>query len=163
MKAFNASLKEIRDVLLGKTVLDEHGWMHVPGAGEFRLPVGIPDGAASIRVLGLSVSSWMFSTELSEEDAVELARQCMQNIGRRVILRESPGAAACFIRSVFVRPAVMVFAYENGVPVLSIYSGRSVTGPAAVNKAYRDFTVQLPKTMVPAGKIARIKKKKGVK
>ena len=156
----NAALREIKDALLGKTMIAEDGRLCVMGEGDFRIPIGVGEGAASIRVLGVSRSSWSLETQYPPQKVLEIAAQCMHNIGRGLILREQPDAIACFIRSVLVRPVVMTFAYEEGAPVLSIYTGRSATSPLAVRRAYRSFTDQLPESIAPAGKIAKEKKVK---
>ena len=154
------ALREIRNALLGRTMTTRDGRLCVMGEGDFRIPIGVGEGSMSIRVLGVSCSAWRFESSLPPQRVMEIALQCMHNIGREIILRESPYAAASFIRSVFVRPVVMTFSYEGEVPVLSIYTGRSLTSPVAVRRAFRSFTDQLPSTIMISGKIEKEKKEK---
>ena len=156
----NEAFREIRDALLGKTMIAEDGRLCVMGAGDFRLPIGVGEGSTSIRVFGVSRSAWCFQTADPPQKVMETARMCMQNIGRGLILRQQPDAVACFIRSVFVRPVVMTFTYEAGVPVLSVYTGRSATSLMAVQRAYKSFTDHLPGSIILAGKIVKEKKVK---
>ena len=154
------ALKEIKDALLGRTMIAEDGRLCVMGQGDFRIPIGVGEGAASIRVLGVSVDSWRFDSSYDPQRTMEIAVQCMQNIGRGLILRSQPYTAACLIRSVLVRPVVMTFSYEADYPVLSIYTGRSASSLIAVRSAYKSFTDQLPGSIAPVGKIAKEKKSK---
>ncbi len=154
------ALKEIKDALLGRTMIAEDGRLCVMGEGDFRVPIGVGEGAASVRILGMSRSTWRFTTEYPQQKVMEIAAACMRNIGRGLILREQPNAVACFIRSVFVRPVVMTFSYEEEEPLLSIYTGRSITSLIAVRRAYKNFTDQLPGSIAPAGKVVKEKNKK---
>ena len=152
--------REIKDALLGRTFTGSDGRLYVMGDGDFRLPLGVGEGAASIRVLGVSKSTWRFVSSYDVQKTIEIASQCMLGIGRRLILRTRPYAAACFVRSVLVRPVVMVFEYDEAGPVLSIFTGRSATSIIAVRRAYKSFADQLPSSIVPAGKLSEDNTKK---
>ena len=87
--------KEIRNLLLGKAVVDEEGRLVTPEAGTFRVPNGIADGAGAVRFLGVSGKTQYYETDLSEEEIMARAREHMRNSGRGVYLRQHPDAAAC--------------------------------------------------------------------
>ena len=49
--------KEIRDVLMGRTVLDEDGSLTTLEPGMFRVPQGVMDGAGGVFLFGIAQSS----------------------------------------------------------------------------------------------------------
>ena len=86
--------KELRDLLLGKAVLDDDGKLITPASGVFRVPQGITNGAGAVRFLGISGKKRLYETDLDEEELMEEARKCIANIGRGVRLRQQPDAAS---------------------------------------------------------------------
>ena len=131
--------KEIRNLLLGKMVLDEDGKLVTPPAGTFRVPQGVTDGAGSVRLFGITGKARRYETDLSEEAMMEAAAEAMRDMGRALRLREQPDAAACLIRYVMTRPAVLVFRYMEGSPVLTVWTGRGITGWASRLRVFRSF------------------------
>ena len=70
--------KEIRNLLLGKMVLDEDGRLVTPPAGTFRVPQGVTDGAGSVRLFGITGKARRYETDLSEEAMMEAAAEAMR-------------------------------------------------------------------------------------
>ncbi|MCR4725415.1 MAG: hypothetical protein K5772_08275 [Clostridia bacterium] len=136
--------KEIRDILLGRTVLTEDGRLCVPQKGEFRLPGGVSDGAGAIRFLGMLHRTQAFETERRQEDVLRTVTHCFQNMGRAVILREQQDTPACLIRYILTKPLLLTFGYREGIPVLTAWSARSVTGLFSVRRALKAFDGELP-------------------
>ena len=131
--------KEIRNLLLGKAVVDEEGRLVTPEAGTFRVPNGIADGAGAVRFLGVSGKTQCYETDLSEEELAARAAECMRSIGRGVYLRQHPDAAACLIRYVLTRPALLVFRRVEGLGVLTAWTGRGIMSWASRLRAIRAF------------------------
>ncbi len=131
--------KEIRDLLLGKAVLDEDGKLVTPGSGIFRMPQGITNGAGAVRFLGISGKKRCYETDLSEEELMEEAGACMQSIGRGVRLRQQPDAAACLIRYVLTMPVLLTFRWVEGRGLLTAWAGRGLTGRISRWRAIRAF------------------------
>ena len=131
--------KEIRNLLLGKAVVDEEGRLVTPEAGTFRVPNGIADGAGAVRFLGVSGKTQYYETDLSEEEIMARAREHMRNSGRGVYLRQHPDAAACLIRYVLTRPALLVFRWVEGQGVLTAWTGRGIMSWASRLRAIRAF------------------------
>ena len=131
--------KEIRNLLLGKAVVDEEGRLVTPEAGTFRVPNGIADGAGAVRFLGVSGKTQYYETDLSEEEIMARAREHMRNSGRGVYLRQHPDAAACLIRYVLTRPALLVFRWVDGQGVLTAWTGRGIMSWASRLRAIRAF------------------------
>ena len=138
--------REIKDVLLGKVVLAEDGRLTTfpKGKGLARLPLGVSDGAFSVRMLGVMRRAVRYETKLNREKALEEARECMKDIGRGLALREQPDTAACLIRYVLTRPVVVTFHYEGGIPILTAWTGRSLTGLLSLYRAAGAFERHLP-------------------
>ena len=131
--------KEIRNLLLGKAVVDEEGRLVTPEAGTIRVPNGIADGAGAVRFLGVSGKTQYYETDLSEEEIMARAREHMRNSGRGVFLRQHPDAAACLIRYVLTRPALLVFRWVEGQGVLTAWTGRGIMSWASRLRAIRAF------------------------
>jgi len=136
--------KEIRDLLLGKAILDEDGKLIVPEAGIFRIPQGIVDGAGAVRFFGIKKKEFRYASSFDEEQTMSEAARCMQNIGRGLHLREHPDAAACLIRYVLTRPVILTFRYVDGDPLLNAWTGRGPTGWISIRRAARAFERELP-------------------
>ena len=131
--------KEIRNLLLGKAVVDEEGRLVTPEAGTFRVPNGIADGAGAVRFLGISGKTRCYESDLSEEEIMARAEECMRGIGRGVYLRQHPDAAACLIRYVLTRPALLVFRWVEGRGVLTAWTGRGIMSWASRLRAISAF------------------------
>ena len=131
--------KEIRDLLLGKAVLDDDGKLVTPETGTFRLPLGIVDGASTVRFLGIRENRRFYKSELSEKELMAEAEKTMRDIGRGVRLRQQPDAVACLIRYVLTRPVILVFRIEDGCGILSAWAGRSLTGRISRLRAIHAF------------------------
>ena len=131
--------KEIRDLLLGKAVLDDDGKLVTPESGTFRLPMGIVDGASTVRFLGIRENRRFYKSELSEKELMAEAEKTMRDIGRGVHLRQQPDAVACLIRYVLTRPVILVFRIEDSCGILSAWAGRSLTGRISRLRAIHAF------------------------
>ncbi len=136
--------RELRDVLLGKTVANGEGMLCTPEAGTFRLPMGVGDGAASVRLFGLRGRGRACESALAQEETLARVRARMREIGRAVYLREQPDAAACLIRYILTRPALLVFRYTGDGPVLTAWTGGGVTSWISRVRAFRTFGRELP-------------------
>lgn len=134
--------KEIRDVLLGRTVLAEDGRITTLEPG-FHLSAGIGDGAGAVRFLGVMHRSRAFESRLGEIKTLQAAQAAMQNIGRGLILRLQPMTVACLIRYLTTPPVVLAFRYVEGVPVLTAFAGRGLGGRLSVNRAIRVFADEI--------------------
>ncbi|MBR3059606.1 MAG: hypothetical protein IKS05_04605 [Oscillospiraceae bacterium] len=139
--------REIRRVLLGKTLLQENGRLTSMGPGDRRLPLGIGDGAGAVRFLGVGGKSRRLETKLREPAVKNKAAEIMKDIGRGLDLREQPDTVACLIRYVLTRPALLTFRYMEGVPVLTAWAGRGLTGWISRRRALRAFRARLPESI----------------
>ena len=141
--------KEIKSVLLGRTVLAEDGRITTLEPG-FHLSPGIGDGAGAVRFFGVAKKYRYFNTKLSEGNTYKAARTAMENIGRGLILREQPQTPACLIRYLLSRPVVLTFTYEEGIPTLTGWTGRGLTGWFSLRRSFHAFTDELPDTVTVA-------------
>jgi hypothetical protein len=139
--------REIRQALLGRTQPCPDGRLEVLKKGETRMPLGVTDGAGAVRFLGICKKARRLKAACPEQKARLLAAQIMQDVGRELSLSEQPEAAACLIRYVLTRPAVLVFDYQDGVPVVTAWTGRGLTGWISLRRALRAFTRRLPKEL----------------
>lgn len=142
--------KEIRDVLMGKTVLDEDGCLTTLEPGMFRVPQGVMDGAGGVFLLGIARRSRVYETAYSREDTLAWADQRMMELGRVVRLRTQPDTAACRIRYVLTRPAMLTFRFVGGQAVLTAWAGRGLTAWISLGRALRAFEQQLPEGIRPS-------------
>ena len=142
-------LKEIRTILMGRTIPGESGRLTAVRKGEFHFSTGLGDGAAAVRILGVCRKSTVFDTELSPEEATKIAWVRMMDLGRCLELRCQAETAACFIRYILTRPAVLTFRYIDGVPTLTAWAGRGMTGWISVRRALAAFEKDLTPELTP--------------
>ena len=142
---------EIKRVLLGRTILVEDGRLAAIPAGTFlRTPIGIGDGADAVLLLGMTRRIRHYASKDGKARIIEAAKKSMQNIGRGLYLTEQPEAAACLIRYILTRPAVLVFTWEDGMPTLTAWTGRGLTGWISLRRAIKAFEEGLPDSIAAA-------------
>jgi len=142
---------EIKRVLLGRTILVEDGRLAAIPAGTFlRTPIGIGDGADAVLLLGMTRRIRHYASKDGKARIIEAAKRSMQNIGRGLYLTEQPEAAACLIRYILTRPAVLVFTWEDGMPTLTAWTGRGLTGWISLRRAIKAFEEGLPDSIAAA-------------
>ncbi len=137
--------QEIRRVLMGRTEPAPDGRLTAMAKGRIRIPLGISDGAAAVRFLGIFRKARRLKVSCPKEKAVSLAAAVMRDCGRELILPAQPGTAACLIRYALTRPAVLVFSYQDGIPLLTAWTGRGLTGLISVRLALKSFIRKMPK------------------
>lgn len=146
--------KEIRSVLLGRTLMREDGTLEVPEKGEFYLSGGVSDGAGALRFLGLSKRSLVLETRRTEWDLRQSLRRILQSMGRGVNLKEQPDTIACIVRYVLTKPLLLTFEYREGLPVLTAWTGRSLMGLLSIRRAFKTIEKELPEGIFVTGKEA---------
>ena len=145
--------REIRTVLLGKTVLAGDGRIIALEPG-IHLSAGVGDGAGAVRFLGIASRSVCYDTVFDPYNTLGAAQKSMFEIGRGLILREQPEAAACLIRYILTRPVVLAFRYIDNVPVLTAWTGRGLTGWISIRRAIKAFNEELPEGVKASDKTA---------
>ena len=78
------------------------------------------------------------------------ALESMRKLGRILYLREQPETAACLLRYVMTRPAVLTFRYEEDQPMLTAWTGRGLFGWVSRIRAIRAFERGLSEELRPA-------------
>ena len=157
----DAKKAEIKRVLLGRAVLAEDGRLIAVPAGTFmKTPIGIGDGATAVRLLGIKRRTRRYKTKEGESRVTRAVTKAMQDVGRGLILNEQPEAIACLVRYILTRPAVLVFTLEEGVPTLTAWTGRGLTGWISLRRAIRAFEKGLPETMTASDYKPHKEKKK---
>ena len=139
MKQDRKEKKEIRSILLGRTVLTEDGRLTSPEPGTLLIPRGVVDGAGTVRFFGIKAGARRYQTQTGERELMTAAEQHMRGVGHSLRLREQPDAAACLIRYVLTRPAVLTVRFEEGQPVLTAWSGRGLMGWLSRRRAIGAF------------------------
>ena len=142
--------QEIRRALLGRTEPAKDGSLVVLEKGQARIPIGIADGASAVRFLGIFRKSRRLKASCSEEKAKKIAFTLMQDVGRVLRLSQQPGVPACLIRYLITRPVVLIFDYQDGIPVLTAWTGRGMTGWISLRRALRSFIKRMPKELTPS-------------
>ena len=137
--------QELRRVLMGRTEPAPDGRLTAMEKGKIRVPLGISDGASAVRFLGIFRKGCRLKVSCPEDKARSLAAAVMRDCGRELILPQQPKAVACLIRYVFSRPAVLIFDFQDGVPVLTAWTGRGLTGLISVRRALKAFLKRMPK------------------
>ena len=143
--------QEIRRVLMGRTLVAEDGRLVAMEKGRMRMPMGVRDGAVGAFFLGVCKKARRLKVTCAQEKARTLAFGVMQDIGRGLYLPEQPEAIACLIRYVLTRPAVLIFDYQEGVPMLTAWTGRGITGWISLRRALKAFLKRMPKQFSLSG------------
>ena len=138
------ALREIRDILLGRTELEEDGRLAAVPPGQVHLFQGVSDGAWGVRIFGVARRTLPLKTGLTREDAPAEVWGIMQELGRGLLLRETPEAVACLIRYVLTKPVVLVFRYTDAGPGVSAWAGRGLMGSISRRRALAAFVRHLP-------------------
>ena len=139
--------QEIRRILLGRTQITQDGRLVALEKGQFGMLNGVADGAGAVRFLGIRKKSVRLDVSFPERKAQLVSLKLMRELGRVLYLEQSPEAVSCLIRYVLTRPAVLVFDYEDGVPILTAFSGRGLTGWISNRRAIKSFLKRMPKQM----------------
>jgi hypothetical protein len=150
----NDAEKEIRNILLGRTLMMEDGRLAVPQKGEFYLAGGVSDGAGAVRFLGMTRKTQVLETVRREFDVRVTIQRMLQNMGRGVVLYEQPEARSCLIRYILTKPALLTFDYVEGQPVVTAWAPRTPAGLISVRRALKAFDKELPADIVVTGKQA---------
>ena len=144
----NDAEKEIRSILLGRTLMLEDGRLAVPQKGEFYLSGGVTDGAEAVRFLGMAKKSQVLETVRREFDVRVTIQQMLQNMGRGVVLYEQPDARSCLIRYVLTTPVLLTFDYVEGMPVVTAWAPRTLTGMISIRNLPVSFTEERGRSFV---------------
>lgn len=155
--------QEIRRVLMGRTMPTEDGKLVAMEKGQYRMPIGISDGAGAVRFLGVCKKAKRLKVSCAAPKAKLLAVKVMQDVGRELFLPEQPEAAACLIRYLLTRPAVLVFDFQDGVPLLTAWSGRGLTGWISIRRALHAFLKRLPKQFTVSNEAVPLDEKEAKK
>ena len=139
--------KEIRDVLLGKTMILEDGRLSSLGPEDFIMARGIGDGAGAVRFFGVGNRSRLLESELTKKKIMKRVQKCMGEIGRGLVLQEQPETLACFFRFILTKPAVLTFRFVEEKPVVTAWAARGLTGWISTLRALAIFRKQLPDTI----------------
>ncbi len=145
--------KEIKRALCGRVEPAEDGRLQVLPAGDHRI-LGVGDGAGAVRLFGVMRRARCYETKNGRSTMTQLAKKCMENIGRGIILSEQPDTTACLIRYLLTPPVILTFRYERDMPTLTAWAGRSPRGWLSLCRAIRAFEKQLPEELRQSGKKA---------
>lgn len=139
--------QELRRVLMGRTLIAEDGRLVAMEKGQLRMPMGVSDGAGAAGLLGICKRVHRLKVSCSEPQARKIAAELMAKIGRGLYLPSQPDSVACLIRYYLTRPTVLVFDYQDGIPLLTAWTGRGITAWLSLRRALRDFEKLMPKQM----------------
>lgn len=153
-----AEKREIRRVLSGRVEPMEDGRLIALPADDLRV-LGVSDGAEATRFFGVIHRARCYETKNGRAKVMKLAQTGMQNIGRGLILLEQPDTLACRVRYMLTPPVVLTFRYERGIPILTAWTGRSLTGRISLGRAIRAFESNLPEELRMSAKKAPKEKK----
>lgn len=142
--------KELKRALLGRTVVTEDGKLAVMAEGDYRIPLGVSDGALSVSIFGIGFKSMYIASSLTPASTMKAAREAMRHVGRELLLYEMPEAAACIRRYRLTRPVVLTFSYSEDTPILTAWAGRAPLSFISRRIAIKTFLKHLPKSITPA-------------
>ena len=149
-KQYKNEKREIRSLIMGKTLLTDEGMLQAKDPGMILVSQGVVDGAGAVCFLGIKEIRFLYETDLEERALLENARKAMRKMGRAVSLREQPEVPACLIRYVLTGPAVLIFRDRQGKLELTAWSARGLMGFLARRRAVSAFERALGESIRPA-------------
>ena len=144
---------EIKRALLGKTFPLDDGRLAVMQEGDYRIPIGVSDGAGSVLLFGVGRKAVYVSSALEPDNAKAAARRAMRHVGRELVLSEQPETVACIRRYRLTRPALLTFLYSEDVPILTAWTGRGVFSFISRSLVIRAFFRHAEEGLAPAQKV----------
>lgn len=148
-----AEQKEIKRALMGRTFPLEDGRLAVMTEDDYRIPIGVGDGAGSVMLLGIGRRIVRLKAAGKPGSAKRAAHEAMLHVGRELCLREQEDTVACIRRYRLTRPAVLTFLYsEEDVPILTAWTGRGPFSFISRRLAIRAFLKHAPKGLSLAPK-----------
>ena len=137
---------------MGKTYMLEDGRLAVMAEGDYRIPLGVSDGAGSVLLLGIGRKAVYMKAAGKQGSAMKAAREAMLHVGRELILSEQPETVACIRRYRVTRPVLLTFLYSEDVPILTAWTGRGLLSFISRRLAIRSFLKHCPKGLAAAAK-----------
>ena len=128
--------KELKRALMGKTFPLEDGRLCVMTENDYRIPLGVSDGADSVLLLGIGRKAVYMKAAGKPGSAKKAAREAMYHVGRELILREQ----------------LDTFLYVEDVPILTAWSARGLFSFISRRLAIRAFLKHCPKGLSLAAK-----------
>ena len=144
--------KELKRALMGKTFPLEDGRLCVMTENDYRIPLGVSDGADSVLLLGIGRKAVYMKAAGKPGSAKKAAREAMYHVGRELILREQLDTIACIRKNRLTRPVVLTFLYVEDVPILTAWSARGLFSFISRRLAIRAFLKHCPKGLSLAAK-----------
>ena len=135
---------EVKQVLVGRTILLDDGRLATMGPEDYRMPTGVMDGATEVRLFGLAKKQVVLECDMDQESALQAVGDVLKNLGRGLVLIYHPEMAACLFRYILTRPAVLTVGYEEDKLILTAWTGRSLNAWAALRRAITSFERHLP-------------------
>ena len=153
-------LVEMRKVLLNQLEIDTDG--HFKVASEFRLQMwGPADGEEKIRTAGIHRKDLIYSSELSNEKAIEEVRKAVNILGRGINLSSVDNAVACLVKTYVMYPVALVFFInEDNHLQLSLFTARTVSAPMAISLVNGKFDKATRGIVIGLRALEKIEKQK---
>lgn len=145
--AMDNRTREIRQVLLGRTVWTQDGFLKVRQKGQHMGFQGVGNGWAAVRFLGISHRERLY--RLPANAPKKLTEELLYRMGRPLQLEEQPKAVACLCRYLMSAPVLLIAEREENLLRVSAYTARGLLSPLAHLRTLNSFEKGLPETVKP--------------
>ena len=139
------SLKEIRQVLLGKTQKSEDGTLRTVQHRQLCSFQGASAGVGALRFLGISRKNWVCSPQ--KPVSAEKLKKIVKTQGQMVYLEKTPDVLAYLCRNWMLNPVLITAAQENKRIIISTYTARSIFAPLSCRRALKALEKRLSGTI----------------
>lgn len=148
--AMDNQTREIRQILLGRTVWTQDGYLEALQKGQRMRFQGMANGWGAVHFLGIARRERTYQLPVNAPE--KLPAELLYRMGRAVRLTEQPKVSACLCRHLMSAPILLTAEREGNQLRISVFTAKGALSALACLRALNTFEKGLPETVKPAEK-----------
>ena len=148
--AMDNQTREIRQILLGRTMWTQDGCLEALQKGQRMRFQGMGNGWGALHFLGIARRERTY--QLPANTPAKLAAELLNRMGRPVRLAEQPKVSACLCRYLMSAPVLLTAEREGNQLRVSAFTAKGALSALTCLRALNTFEKGLPETVKPAEK-----------
>ena len=145
--AMDNQTREIRQILLGRTVWTQDGCLEALQKGQRMRFQGMGNGWGALHFLG--IASRERSYQLPANAPGKLSEELLYRMGRPVRLMEQPKVSACLCRHLMSAPVLLTGEQKGSILRVSVLTAKGVLSALTCLRTLNTFEKGLPETVKP--------------
>lgn len=145
--AMDNQTREIRQILLGRTMWTQDGCLEALQKGQRIRFQGMGNGWGAVHFLGIARRERTY--QLPANTPAKLAAELLNRMGRPVRLAEQPKVSACLCRYLMSAPVLLTAEREGNQLRLSAFTAKGALSALICLRALNTFEKGLPETVKP--------------